>query len=118
LKATWPRPLLNNWLPPVLWLKQTAALWLETPEPKKLSGNFLAAIDGKHIKENRVYVDKGSASNANRQYQRKHTIKRAIMRERIRTNHSRQAKAGESIDQQKTAIMPNKIPVRPTAYSE
>lgn len=41
--------------------------------------HFEAAIDGAHIKANRVYADKGSASNANRQFLRRRKIKSAIM---------------------------------------
>ena len=41
--------------------------------------HFEAAIDGAHLKSNQVYADKGSASNANRQFLRKHKIKSAIM---------------------------------------
>ena len=41
--------------------------------------HFEAAIDGAHIEANRVYTDKGSASNANRQFLRKQKIKSAIM---------------------------------------
>ncbi len=41
--------------------------------------HFEAAIDGSHIEANRVYADKGSASNANRQFLKKHKIKSAIM---------------------------------------
>lgn len=41
--------------------------------------HFESAIDGAHIEANRVYADKGSASNANRQFLRKHKIKSAIM---------------------------------------
>ena len=41
--------------------------------------HFEAAIDGAHIEANRVYADKGSASNANRQFLRKQKIKRAIL---------------------------------------
>ena len=41
--------------------------------------HFEAAINGAHIEANRVYADKGSASNANRQFLRKHKIKSAIM---------------------------------------
>ncbi|MCC8995992.1 MAG: hypothetical protein LM517_02805 [Nitrosomonas sp.] len=41
--------------------------------------HFEAAIDDAHIEANRVYADKGSASNANRQFLRKQKIKSAIM---------------------------------------
>jgi IS5 family transposase len=41
--------------------------------------HFKAAIDGAHIKANRVYADKGSASHANRQYLKARKIKSAIM---------------------------------------
>ncbi|SFP61728.1 transposase, IS5 family, partial [Nitrosomonas cryotolerans] len=41
--------------------------------------HFEAAIEGAHLEANRVYADKGSASNANRQFLRNHKIKSAIM---------------------------------------
>jgi len=41
--------------------------------------HFKAAIGNAHIEADRVYADKGSASNANRQFLRKHKIKSAIM---------------------------------------
>ncbi|WP_242447190.1 hypothetical protein [Nitrosomonas supralitoralis] len=41
--------------------------------------HFEAAFEGAHIEVNRVYADKGSVSNANRQFLRKHKIKSAIM---------------------------------------
>ncbi|MEI2768598.1 MAG: hypothetical protein V9E86_11660 [Nitrosomonas sp.] len=52
--------------------------------------HFEAAIDGAHIEANRVYTDKGSASNANRQFLRKQKIKSIA---RTRTNHSRHARS-------------------------
>ena len=41
--------------------------------------HFEAAIGNAHIEADRVYADKGSASNANRKFLRKHKIKSAIM---------------------------------------
>jgi len=41
--------------------------------------HFEAAICNAHIEADRMYADKGSASNANRQFLRKHKIKSAIM---------------------------------------
>ncbi|PXW78328.1 IS5 family transposase, partial [Nitrosomonas sp. Nm84] len=41
--------------------------------------HFEAAIDGAHIEADRVYADKGSASQANRQFLKQHKIKSAIM---------------------------------------
>lgn len=41
--------------------------------------HFEAAIGNAYIEADRVYADKGSASNANRQFLRKHKIKSAIM---------------------------------------
>ncbi len=63
--------------------------------------HFEAAIDGAHIEANRVYTDKGSASNANRQFKKsKRSEHRATRRTTLVT-----PEAGESIDQQKHYII-------------
>jgi IS5 family transposase len=68
--------------------------------------HFEAAIDGAHIEANRVYADKGSASNANRQFLRKQKIKSAIMHRAYKNKplSSRQKLANQLISKKRYIV--------------
>ncbi|MBK9662446.1 MAG: IS5 family transposase [Nitrosomonas sp.] len=68
--------------------------------------HFEAAIDVAHIEANRVYADKGSASNANRQFLRKQKIKSAIMHRAYKNNplSSRQKLANQLISKKRYIV--------------